>query len=181
MIKFIKSYLDKNLFYVSVIITGLTSLLFGLFYTLFKNNVFENASNNLFDGTGVLSSYVTTSTNRPSEVNYFLIGLVLSLIFFFVVTLILSLYLKKSYIKLFNLLSFLNIILVIGLIISCIFIGIFDVLAYIILIIIVILYLFMLYMCFNKIFDLDKNKKIISLVGFTVILIIILVLLKLFV
>ena len=174
MIKFIKSYLDKNLFYVSVIISGLTSLLFGLFYTLFKNNVFENASNNLFDGTGVLSSYVTTSTNRPSEVNYFLIGLVLSL-------LILSLYLKKSYIKLFNLLSFLNIILVIGLIISCIFIGIFDVLAYIILIIIVILYLFMLYMCFNKIFDLDKNKKIISLVGFTVIVIIILVLLKLFV
>ena len=33
----IKKYLDKNLFYVSVILTGITSFLTGLFYFLFKN------------------------------------------------------------------------------------------------------------------------------------------------
>lgn len=181
MINVIKSYLDKNLFYVSVIITGITSLLFGIFYLLFKNNVFESASNDFLEGTGVLSAYVTTSTNRPSEVNYFLVGLVLSLVFFFVIALILSLYSKKSYMKVFNLVSVLNIILIIGLILSCIFIDISEIFTYIILIVIAILYLVGLYLCFNKIFDLDKKKTIISLVVFALLVIVILILLKLFV
>lgn len=181
MIKVIKSYLDKNLFYVSVILTGVTSLLFGIFYSLFKNNVFDMASNDFLEGTGVLSAYVTTSTNRPSEVNYFLVGLVLSLAFFFVISLIWSLYLKKSYMKVFNLVSILNVILIIGLILSCIFIGIFNIFTYIILIVIILLYLFGLYLCFNKILDLDKKKTVISLAFFVLLVIIILILLKLFV
>ena len=68
---FIKKYISKNLFYISVIITGITSLLFGIFYTLFKANIFENASNDFLEGTGVLSSYITTTTSKPASANYF--------------------------------------------------------------------------------------------------------------
>ena len=100
--KFIKKYISKNLFYISVIITGITSLLLGMFYALFKANIFENASNDFLEGTGVLSSYITMTTSRPSEVNYFVIGLIISILFFFIITLLLCLFLKKSYFKIFN-------------------------------------------------------------------------------
>ena len=133
--KFIKKYISKNLFYISVIITGITSLLLGMFYALFKANVFENASNDFLEGTGVLSSYITMTTSRPSEVNCFVIGLIISILCFFVITLLLCLFLKKSYFKIFNLLAPLNIILVVGLIFACLFINISSVLSYIILII----------------------------------------------
>ena len=41
MVKIIKNYLKQNLFYVSVIITGMVSLFTGMFYAFFKNKVFE--------------------------------------------------------------------------------------------------------------------------------------------
>ena len=89
MFKVIKNYLDKNLFYISVIITGTTSFLLGIFYTLFKSNVFERASNEFLEGTGVLGSYVTVQSNMPSGINYFVIGLVLGIIFFFLTAMLL--------------------------------------------------------------------------------------------
>ena len=73
MIKYIKRYLDKNLFYVSVFLTGLTSFLFGIFYTFFKDSVFKNASSSFLENSGILGAYVTTSTSKPDGVNYFLI------------------------------------------------------------------------------------------------------------
>ena len=179
--KFIKKYISKNLFYISVIITGITSLLLGMFYALFKANIFENASNDFLEGTGVLSSYITMTTSRPSEVNYFVIGLIISILFFFIITLLLCLFLKKSYFKIFNLLAPLNIILVVGLIFACLFINISSVLSYIILIISFILYLFVLYKTLDKIFDTKLKQRIISLLIFIGPIIIILILLKLFV
>ena len=179
--KIIKTYLNKNLFYLSVAFTGLTSLLFGLFYSLFKNNIFEKASSEFLEGTGVLSAYVTKATSTPSELNYFLIGLVLSLIFFFAITLIMSLYLKQKYFKIFNLFGILNIILIIGLSFSSLFINIFDILAYVILIITSFLYLIILYKCLISIFKLNKKKRGITLLIFVIPIILILIILKLFV
>ena len=175
----IKRYLDKNLFYVSAFITGITSLLFGLFYTLFKNSVFENAADNFLEGAGVLSSYITVSTNRPSEVNYFLIALILSLIFFFLIALFLSLYFKMHYMKAFNLISFLNIIWIIGLIFSCVLISFSNLFTYIILIITLVLYLIFLNRYLN--FGYSRKKRFIFIGIFGLILLIIFVLLKLFV
>ena len=178
---FIKKYISKNLFYISVIITGITSLLFGIFYTLFKANIFENASNDFLEGTGVLSSYITTTTSKPASANYFMIGLIISLLFFFIVSLFLNLYLKKSYFKMFNLLAPLNIILVIGLVFACLFINISSVFSYIILFILTILYLFIFYQTLDKLFNFKLKQKIISLLIFIGPIILILILLKLFV
>lgn len=177
----IKKYLSKNLFYVSVIITGITSLLFGMFYALFKANVFESASNNFLEGTGVLSSYITTTTGKPTGVNYFMVGLIISLLFFFIISLLLNLYLKKSYFKVFNLLACLNIVLVIGLVLACLFINISSIFSYAILIISAILYLFIFYKTLDKLFNFKLKQRIISLLIFIGPIIVILILLKLFV
>lgn len=181
MFKVIKNYLDKNLFYISVIITGTTSFLLGIFYTLFKSNVFERASNEFLEGTGILGSYVTVQSNMPSGINYFVIGLVLGIIFFFLTAMLLRLYLKKDYFKIFNLLSILNSVLIVGLIISCIFINISYMFSYIVLIISLLLYLFIFYKSLDEIFDVNLKQRIISLLVFIGPIIIILILLKLFV
>lgn len=178
---FIKKYINKNLFYISVVITGVTSLLFGLFYTLFKAYIFESASNDFLEGTGVLSSYVTTVTAKPSEVNYFIIGLIISIVFFFIISLFLNLYLKKGYFKIFNLISILNIVLVIGLILSCLLINISSVFAYIILIVSIILYLYIFYNALGIILNMSFKGKNISLLIFLGPVILILIILKLFV
>lgn len=181
MIEIIKRYIQKNLFYLSVIITGMTSLFLGIFYTLFKANIFENVSNDFLTGTGVLGSYVTKATFRFPYVNYFVIGLIISLLFFFMVFLILHLFLKEEYLKIFNLLSFLNIILIVGLILACLLINISDVFSFIILISFVILYLLVLNKTFDEIFNISLKQRIMSLVIIACLIIVILILLKLFV
>ena len=102
----IKKYLNKNYFYVSVIIMGLTSGLIGIFYSLFKNKVFERTTNDFLEGTGVLGAYITESTGKPSETNYFIIGLLISIAFFFIVSFVFSRILNKKYTYTFNLNSF---------------------------------------------------------------------------
>ena len=181
MIRFIKFYLEKNLFYVSVIITGITSLLFGVFYTLFKDSVFERASSEFLEGTGVLEAYITSATSRPSEINYFVIAIIAALLFFFIISLLLHFYLKKDYFKIFNLLSCLNVILIFILILSCIFIKISNIFTYVILIAGIILYLFILYKNLKFLFKLGKKQIVISLLIFICPIIITLILLKLFV
>lgn len=181
MIEVVRKYLNKNLFYISVIITGFTSLLFGVFYNLFKDNMFERAASDFLEGTGVLSAYITESTGRPSETNYFVIILLISICFFFIISLLMHLYTKKSYFKIFNLLSILNIVLIIGLALSSIFISVSVIFTYVILILCFGFYLFGLYQCLDKIFNLDKKKRIISMAIFVIPVILILILLKLFV
>lgn len=181
MIEIIRKYLNKNLFYVSVIITGLTSLLFGVFYNLFKDNMFEKAASDFLEGTGVLSAYITESTGRPSETNYFVIVLLIALAFFFVISFIIHLYTKKSYFKIFNLISILNVVLIISLMLSSILINVSVIFIYVILILAFGFYLFILYQCLDKIFNLDKKKIIISLIIFVIPIVLILILLKLFV
>ena len=181
MIKIIRNYLNQNLFYVSVIITGVVSLLAGVFYALLKNKVFEMASSNFLEGTGVLGTYVTTSTDKPSAIYYFLIGLFCGLCFFFIISFILRIYLKTNYFKVFNLFGILNIFLFIGLILAIIFINFTILFTYGLLFILIILYLFVLYKCLDLIFKLNMKKKIVSLVIFILPVIMILIILKLFV
>lgn len=177
----VKKYLNKNLFYVSVIITGLTSFFIGIFYSLFKDSVFEVTANDFLEGTGVLGAYITESTGRPSETNYFMIGLLVSIIFFFIIAFVLSKFLNKKYFYMFNLISILNVILLLGLFFACILVGISLIFTYIFLIAIFILYLFLLYYVLDKIFEIDLRKKIISLIIIVIPFIIILVIFKLFV
>lgn len=181
MIKIIKDYLNKNLFYVSVLITGILGFCTGIFYTLFKDMMFKNASSEFLEGTGVLSAYITSSTARPSETNYFTLVLLITIAFCFLICFILSLYLKKNYFAIFNLFSFVNIIWILGFICSLLFINISLIFTYIFLIIVFILYIFILYKCFNEILNLNKRQIIISLLIFLLPVIIILILFKLFV
>ena len=158
----VKKYLNKNLFYISVVITGLTSLFIGIFYSLLKDNTFEVSADKFLEGTGVLGAYITESTGRPSETNFFMIGLIISILFFFIISFVLSKFLNKKFIYIFNLFSILNVILIFGLICSCLFISISFIFSYIFLIIILILYLFVLYFVLDKILKLDlKNRLII--------------------
>ncbi len=176
----IKKYLSKNLFYVSVMITGLLSSFLGIFYTIFKDRIYESKADSFLEGTGVLSSYITESTGKPSETNYFVIILILSLLFFFVITFILSKILNKKYLTIFNLISFLNIILFIGLIIAIIIVNFSFIFTYIVLIITILIYLFILYKSFD-LFKISKDKKMISIGLFILLILIILIILKLFV
>lgn len=180
MIKIIKNYLRQNLFYVSVIITGIVSFLMGLFYVLLKNELFEMTSSNYLEGTGVLANYVTVSTDRPSGVYYFLIGLFCAFFFFLIVSLILKGYLKKDYFQIFNLFGILNVILMICLILGVCFINISVLFTYIILFVFLLFYLFGFYKSLDLL-NIDKKKKIFSLLIFVLPIIIILLILKLFV
>ena len=181
MFKIIKSYLDKNLFYVSVIVSGLTSGLIGVFYTLYKDKLFELTTDNFLEGTGVLGAYITSSTGRPSETNYFLIGLVFSILFFFIISFIISKFLKKKYTLIFNLLSLLNVVLLIGLVLNCLFINLSLTIVYIFIGLFIFAYLFLFYKVFKEIFNL-LNKEIAILFSMLLIpFIIILIVLKLFV
>lgn len=177
----IKKYLNKNYFYISVIIMGLTSGLIGIFYSLFKNEVFERATNDFLEGTGVLGAYITESTGKPSETNYFIIGLLISIAFFFIVSFVFSRILNKKYTYTFNLNSFLSIILIIGLIFSSLLINISFVLGLIIFCLSLCLYFISIYLILDKMFKLDFKKKIFALSILLILVIIILVLLKLFV
>ena len=179
MFNFLEKYLEKNLFYVSVIITGLTSVLFGLFYAFFKDNIYNEATSNFLDGTGVLSAYVTTSVKSNSH-NYFIIGLAISLIFFFVIAFILKVITKENYFKCFNLINFLNIILLIGLIFSLIVIRV-SIFPYIILIVFILIFMFMFYCSLRKIFKLDIKNSFMFLGILSVIVIFVLIMFKLFV
>lgn len=181
MIKVVSNYIHKNLFYVSVFVMGLVSLVIGIFYALLKNKMFEVASNDFLEGTGVLSSYITMSTDRPNAINYFLIGLLGILLFFFVICFILKKYLKKSYLEVFNLFGILNVVLLGGFILGFIFINVSIIFTLIFLLVIMLLYLFCLYICLDKIFKLSLRKKIISLLIFILPVIVILIILKLFV
>lgn len=180
MVNIIKNYLKQNLFYVSVIITGMVSLFTGMFYAFFKNKVFEITSSNYLEGTGVLANYVTVSTDRPSGVYYFLIGLFCTILFFFTVSMIFKWYLKKNYIQIFNLFGILNVILLICLILGIIFINILVLFTYIILFVFLLVYLFYFYKGLD-LFNIDKKKKIISLFIFLLPVIFILLSFKLFV
>ena len=181
MIKFASTYLKKNLFYISVMITGFTSLLMGIFYGILKSKLFETVSSNFLDGTGVLGAYVTVSSSKPSGVNYFLIVFLLGLGLFFLITFVLKIYLKKRYLEVFNLFGILNIILIFSFILGIIFINVSLLLSFILIIIGIICYLFFLYRCLIFIFKLDIKKSIISLIIFLIPILIILVILKLFV
>lgn len=167
----------KN-FYISALSTGITSFLLGLFYTLFKDATFEKGVDDFLEGTGVLASYITSSTGKPSETNYFLIGFLCALIFFFLISFLLHLYLKKDYIKIFNMLSSLNVILSIFLILSCTLTNISVIVSCALLVIGLILYLVLLY---KKLNDIPLKQKIISLVVFALLIFLILIFLKLFV
>ena len=142
----IKKYLNKNYFYVSVIIMGLTSGLIGIFYSLFKNKVFERTTNDFLEGTGVLGAYITESTGKPSETNYFIIGLLISIAFFFIVSFVFSRILNKKYTYTFNLNSFLSIILIFGLVFSSLLINISFVLGLIIFYLSLCLYFISIYL-----------------------------------
>lgn len=180
-VEIVKKYLNKNLFYVSVIITGLTSFFIGIFYSLFKDSIFEVTANEFLEGTGVLGAYITESTGRPSETNYFMIALLVSVMFFFIIAFVLSKFLNKKYFYMFNLVSILNVILLFGLFLASIFVGMSLIFTYIFLIVIFIIYLFALYSVLDKILKLDLRKKIISLIIFVIPFIIILIIFKLFV
>lgn len=179
--RIIKKYLDKNLFYVSVILTGITSFLTGLFYLLFKNSVFEKATENYLEGTGVLSSYITVQTSQPASFKYFLIGLVISIIFFFLISLVLHIYLKQKYFLIFNNLAILNVVLIIALIISSIIVSFSQTISFIILILAVILYLFLFNICLSKFWKINFKKRMVASLIILIFLIVILIFLKLFV
>lgn len=181
MVKVIRNYLKKDRFLVSTLITGFLSLLIGFFYILFKNRVFDVAASDYLENTSVLGSYITMVTNRPSLGHYFVIGFLVSIVFFFIISLVLSFYLKEKYSFIFNLLGILNIILIIGVILAIICVNFSFILTYILLFIILALYLFILYGCFDLILKLYKKRKIISLSIFIIPIILILVILKLFV
>lgn len=181
MIKIVSNYIHKRMFYVSVILTGLVSLVMGIFYALLKNEMFLVASHNFLEGTGVLGAYITVATDRPNAINYFLIGLLGTLLFFFVISFILKKYLKKSYLDVFNLFGILNVIVLVFIILGIILLNISISFTLIFLFLMMVLYLLGFYICLDKAFKLPLKARIISLLIFILPVIIILIILKLFV
>lgn len=176
----VKRFINKNLFPLSLIITFICSMLFGLFYALFKSKLVDRTLSDYYEGTSVLNFYVTGVSEEPSYFNYFLIVFIISMFFFFLISFILSYFYKEKYFKVFNLFGCLNIILIIGLILSLIFINLNIILGFIFLILSFGLYLFVLYKAI-ELFNLGKSKKIISLGVFSLLIMIILFILKFFV
>ena len=180
MINIVKKYMQKNWFLISVMITGVMALVMGIFYALLKSKRFMMAEEKFLENTSVLGPYITLSAEKPDTVKYFIIIFLIALGFILIVSLILSIYLKKRYIDVFNLFSILNIILILGFLGGIVFLNISFLIAYILLILISILYLFVLYKCLY-IFKLENKKRILSLLIFIIPLILILIILKLFV
>ena len=176
----IKRYLNKNSFSFSLIITFICSILFGIFYALFKSKMFDRTLSNYYEGTSILGFYVTEVSESPNYFNYFLILFLIVFIFFFLISFVLSYFYKEKFFKIFNLFGFLNIILIIGLVFSLIFINLNIILGFIFLILALGLYLFILYKAL-KLFNLDNKKRLIFLGIFILLVIIILLILKFFV
>lgn len=168
-----KTYLKKNLFHLSVIITGITCALTGIFYVLYKSHIFKTASSNLLEGSSTLNSYVVSSSMDVNYVNYFFIMTIIMIIFYLIITFVFYKIIKDK--RLFNFISFSNIILIIGLIFSCIFIN------YFILMVFIIIYLIYLYKNLKNIFNLDTKQSIKCISVIIILIIIIYIILKLFV
>ena len=181
MDKLIKKYFLKNRFYLSVIITGILSLILGLFYVFFKKNLFESTSSLFLDGTGVLESYVSVSNLKPNFTIYFLIIFLLSLFLFFGLTFVFKFILKQRYRNIFNLFGVLNILLILGFIFEFIFLHFSVYFTYVLLIFVFILYLVLFYRYLKMFFKVSLRQRIILLLIIVLLVFGILLILKFFV
>lgn len=123
----------------NIISIGLFSLLYSFLYINIKQVMIKLNTENFIENSNVLGMYTTTSDVNINYLNLFLIVFFLSILYYFISSVLISFILKINFLDIFNIISN-NIILIIGIIISFFFLNSLY-LAYIILIICLIFYL----------------------------------------
>ena len=104
----------------NIISIGLFSLLYSFLYINIKQVMINLNTENFIENSNVLGMYTTTSDVNINYLNLFLIVFFLSILYYFISSILISFILKINFLDIFNIISN-NIILIIGIIISFFF------------------------------------------------------------